>query len=136
MFFTFVTPRMLVLHPVISTEVFIKRQFIKDSIDRRVIKALKVRYWLKDVNYLDPFMERVFDKMLKMALTSPGHFLINYVRARLGFSLSSSIKSICKKLKTDLNSSIEADRFLAQIICSFFSNFYDLPKEICGSPLN
>ena len=48
MYFEFVTPRMLILHPIMSIKVLRNSNLIHDSFDGRVVNALRARQFLRN----------------------------------------------------------------------------------------
>ena len=126
MYFEFVTPRMLILHPIMSIKVLRNSNLIHDSFDGRVVNVLRAKRFLRNYDYVEPYVERIFDRMLRESLTRRGQFLIDFVKARFGISKNASIKSICSMLKEDLKNPAEPNQFRAKVICALFSKFSDI----------
>lgn len=126
--FVFVTPRMMILHPVMTIKVFRNADLIRDSYDESVVRILTVKQFLRNTDYVDPFVEKIFDQMLKKSITRRGQFLIDFVKVRFGISKNASIKSICSMLKADLKNPAEPSQFRAKAICALFSKFSDIPR--------
>lgn len=128
MYFEFVTPRMLILHPIMSIKVLRNRNLIHDSFDGRIVNALRARRFLRNYDYVEPYVDRIFDRMLRESLTRRGQFLIDFVKVRFGISKNASIKSICSMLKEDLKNPAEPNQFRAKVICALFSKFSDISR--------
>ena len=126
MYFEFVTPRMLILHPIMSIKVLRNRNLIHDSFDGRVVNVLRAKRFLRNYDYVEPYVERIFDRMLRESLTRRGQFLIDFVKVRFGISKNASIKSSCSMLKEDLKNPAEPSQFRAKVICALFSKFSDI----------
>ena len=126
MYFEFVTPRMLILHPIMSIKVLRNSNLIHDSFDGRVVNALRAKRFLRNYDYVEPYVDRIFDRMLRESLTRRGQFLINFVKVRFGISKNTSIKSICSMLKADLKNPAEPNQFRAKVIWALFSKIYDI----------
>ena len=126
MYFEFVTPRMLILHPIMSIKVLRNRNLIRDSFDGRIVNVLRTKQFLCNYDYVEPYVERIFDRMLRESLTRRGQFLIDFVKVRFGISKNASIKSICSMLKADLKNPAEPNQFRAKVICALFSKFSDI----------
>ena len=126
MYFEFVTPRMLILHPIMSIKVLRNSNLIHDSFDGRVVNVLRAKRFLRNYDYVEPYVERIFDRMLRESLTRRGQFLIDFVKVRFGISTNASIKSICSMLKADLKNPAEPNQFRAKVICALFSKFSDI----------
>ena len=126
MYFEFVTPRMLILHPIMSIKVLRNSNLINDSFDGRVVNALRAKQFLRNYDYVEPYVDRVFDRMLRESLTRRGQFLIDFIKVRFGISKNTSIKSICSMLKADLKNPAEPNQFRAKAICALFSKFSDI----------
>ena len=126
MYFEFVTPRMLILHPIMSIKVLRNRNLIRDSFDGRIVNVLRTKQFLRNYDYVEPYVERIFDRMLRESLTRRGQFLIDFVKVRFGISKNASIKSICSMLKADLKNPAEPNQFRAKVICALFSKFSDI----------
>ena len=126
MYFEFVTPRMLILHPIMSIKVLRNSNLIHDSFDGRIVNALRARQFLRNYDYVEPYVDRIFDRMLRESLTRRGQFLIDFVKVRFGISKNTSIKSICSMLKEDLKNPAEPNQFRAKVICALFSKFSDI----------
>ena len=126
MYFEFVTPRMLILHPIMSIKVLRNRNLIHDSFDGRIVDVLRAKQFLRNYDYVEPYVERIFDRMLRESLTRRGQFLIDFVKVRFGISKNASIKSICSMLKADLKNPAEPNQFRAKVICALFSKFSDI----------
>lgn len=126
MYFEFVTPRMLILHPIMSIKVLRNSNLIHDSFDGRVVNALRAKQFLRNYDYVEPYVDRVFDRMLRESLTRRGQFLIDFIKVRFGISKNTSIKSICSMLKADLKNPAEPNQFRAKAICALFSKFSDI----------
>ena len=126
MYFEFVTPRMLILHPIMSIKVLRNRNLIHDSFDGRIVNVLRTKQFLRNYDYVEPYVDRIFDRMLRESLTRRGQFLIDFVKVRFGISKNASIKSICSMLKEDLKNPAEPNQFRAKVICALFSKFSDI----------
>ena len=126
MYFEFVTPRMLILHPIMSIKVLRNSNLIHDSFDGRVVDALRMKQFLRNYDYVEPYVDRVFDRMLRESLSRRGQFLIDFIKVRFGISKNTSIKSICSMLKADLKNPAEPNQFRAKAICALFSKFSDI----------
>ena len=126
MYFEFVTPRMLILHPIMSIKVLRNRNLIRDSFDGRIADVLRAKQFLRNYDYVEPYVDRIFDRMLRESLTRRGQFLIDFVKVRFGISKNASIKSICSMLKEDLKNPAEPNQFRAKAICALFSKFSDI----------
>ena len=126
MYFEFVTPRMLILHPIMSIKVLRNSNLIHDSFDRRVVNALRAKRFLRNYDYVEPYVERIFDRMLRESLTRRGQFLIDFVKVRFGISKNTSIKSICSMLKADLKNPAEPNQLRTKAICALFSKISDI----------
>ena len=126
MYFEFVTPRMLILHPIMSIKVLRHRNLIHNSFDGRIVDVLRAKQFLRNYDYVEPYVDRIFDRMLRESLTRRGQFLIDFVKVRFGISKNPSIKSICSMLKADLKNPAEPNQFRAKVICALFSKFSDI----------
>ena len=126
MYFEFVTPRMLILHPIMSIKVLRNSNLIHDSFDGRVVDALRMKQFLRNYDYVEPYVDRVFDRMLRESLSRRGQFLIDFIKVRFDISKNASIKSICSMLKADLKNPAEPNQFRANAICALFSKFSDI----------
>ena len=126
MYFEFVTPRMLILHPIMSIKVLRNSNLIHDSFDGRVVDVLRAKRFLRNYDYVEPYVDRIFDRMLRESLTRRGQFLIDFVKVRFGISKNTSIKSICSMLKADLKNPAEPNQFRTKVICALFSKISDI----------
>ena len=126
MYFEFVTPRMLILHPIMSIKVLRNSNLIHDSFDGRVVNALRMKQFLRNYDYVEPYVDRIFDRMLRESLSRRGQFLIDFIKVRFDISKNASIKSICSMLKADLKNPAEPNQFRAKAICALFSKFSDI----------
>ena len=102
MYFEFVTPRMLILHPIMSIKVLRNRNLIHDSFDGRVVNVLRAKRFLRNYDYVEPYVERIFDRMLRESLTRRGQFLIDFVKVRFGISKNAIFKKL-RYLSTESN---------------------------------
>ena len=68
MYFEFVTPRMLILHPIMSIKVLRNRNLIHDSFDGRIVNVLRTKQFLRNYDYVEPYVERIFDPQLRTVL--------------------------------------------------------------------
>ena len=126
MHFEFVTPRMLILHPIMSIKVLRNSNLIHDSFDGRIVNALRMKQFLRNYDYVEPYVDRIFDRMLRESLTRRGQFLIDFIKVRFGIPKNTCIKSICSMLKADLKNPAEPNQFRAKVICALFSKFSDI----------
>ena len=126
MHFEFVTPRMLILHPIMSIKVLRNSNLIHDSFDGRIVNVLRMRRFLRNYDYVEPYVDRIFDRMLRESLTRRGQFLIDFIKVRFDIPKNTSIKSICSMLKADLKNPAEPNQFRAKVICALFSKFSDI----------